>query len=244
MAKGGRAKTSTSAEVRKGNRRSASRSANGPAGAAGDTVRPVSGEVSAPTTARGQRTRVALVAAAREVFEDVGYNNCRVADITARANTSYGSFYFYFNSKEDIFRAVVTQLTSDMFRASRVAPKASRDPRARIEAANRAYLQVYRQNARLLAVLEEMSPHEDYFRNLMLDIRRIFVRRNENGIRRLQQQGLADPDIDPAIAASALGGMLERFAHVWLLLGDQYDEEDAVATLTQLWAGGIGLKQK
>jgi AcrR family transcriptional regulator len=195
----------------------------------------------ATSTSRGRRTRSALITAAREVFEEVGFKDARVADIAAKANTSYGSFYFYYDSKEAIFRDVVTEFTGQMFQVSRAESESGTDPIERISAANRAYLRAYAQNARLMGVIEEVSPYHGYFRDLMLEIRNLFVRRNEHGIRRLQDQGLADPHLDPVIAASALGGMVERFAQVWLLMGEPYDENAAVETLTRLWAQGIGL---
>lgn len=179
--------------------------------------------------------------AAREVFEESGFQDARIADIAARAKTSYGSFYTYFDSKEAIFREVVHEVTGQMFHASRLTPGGPEDPVQRIEAGNRSYLQAYGRNARIMAVMEEVSPYDPYFRNLMLEIRAMFVQRNEQAIRRLQQQGLADPQLDAAIAASALGGMVEKFAHVWLLMGEPYQESAAIATLTRLWAQGLGL---
>ncbi len=60
-----------------------------------------------PLTARGLRTRAALVAAARVVFERDGYLDARLSDITAEAKCSTGSFYTYFSSKEEILQAVL-----------------------------------------------------------------------------------------------------------------------------------------
>ena len=46
-----------------------------------------------PATARGKRTRDALVAAARKVFERDGYLDSRLVDIVQEAGCSIGSFY-------------------------------------------------------------------------------------------------------------------------------------------------------
>lgn len=202
---------------------------------------PAGASIDGPSTSRGRRTRATLVQAAREVFEESGFKDARIADITVRAGTSYGSFYTYFDSKEAIFRDVVHEVTGQMFHASRPAGGATDDPVARIEAGNRAYLQAYGRNARIMAVIEEVSPYDPYFRNLMLEIRSMFVQRNEQALRRLQEQGLADRKLDPAVAASALGGMVEKFAHVWLLMGEPHEEASVIETLTRLWAQGIGL---
>lgn len=129
-----------------------------------------------------------------------------------------------------------------MFAASRARPGGADAPLARIEAANRRYLVTSARNARLIAVIEEMAIRDPYFRDLKLQIRELFLRRNESGIRRLQRRGLADPELDPAITASALGGMVEHFTQMWFVHGVTFDEELAVATLTRLWAQAIGLR--
>src|SRR6188472_3064973 len=53
-----------------------------------------------PRTARGARTRAALVRGAREVFERDGLVDARIADIAAAAGVATGSFYSYFATKE------------------------------------------------------------------------------------------------------------------------------------------------
>src|ERR1700734_3377661 len=67
-----------------------------------------------PRSARGTRTRAKLVPAARTVFERDGSLHPRVTDISAEAHTATGSFYTYFDSKEEIFEAVLAELQDDM----------------------------------------------------------------------------------------------------------------------------------
>ncbi len=66
------------------------------------------------------------------------------------------------------------------------------------------------------------------------ELRRSFITRNERGIRRLQEQGLAYPDLDPRYAAAALASMIDNFAYVWFVLGEPYDDDLAAETLTRL----------
>ena len=42
-----------------------------------------------------------------------------------------------------------------------------------------------------------------------------------SSIRQLQRRGLADPELDPVIAAAALGSMTSRFAEFWLAQGER-----------------------
>jgi AcrR family transcriptional regulator len=194
-----------------------------------------------PITTRGRRTRAALVSAAREAFEELGFRDARISDITERAGTSYGVFYHYFDSKESILHELFTVVTGDMYNASQTSSGMTGSPIEKIRAANRQYLAVAARNARLIATIEELAFREPQFRELKLRIREPFVRRNEAGIRRLQERGLADPKLDAATAASMLGGMIEHFSMLWFVHGVDYDEALAVETLTSLWAHAIGL---
>jgi AcrR family transcriptional regulator len=192
-------------------------------------------------TSRGMRTRAALLRAGREAFEEHGYDTVRIDDVCARAGVSHGTFYTYFDSKESLFAEVAGAAMGEMFAASVVGPSAPADPYARIEAANRLYLRAWSANSRLMLTLEHAATADDRFGRLLMELREVFVRRGADGVRRLQEQGLADPTLDPRLTAVMLGGMVEHFAHVWLDLGEQADEETAVDHLTRLWARAIGL---
>lgn len=50
-----------------------------------------------------------IVAAALEVFAEKGFAAARLDEIARRAGVSKGAVYIYFETKEDIFRAVVVQ---------------------------------------------------------------------------------------------------------------------------------------
>ena len=63
-----------------------------------------------PCSQRGTRTRASLVAAARAVFERDGYLASRVTDIADEARVAHGTFYTYFDSKDEVFAAVLHEL--------------------------------------------------------------------------------------------------------------------------------------
>jgi AcrR family transcriptional regulator len=194
-----------------------------------------------PTTQRGRRTRGALVAASRELFEERGFRETRISDIAERSGTSYGTFYHYFETKEAVLHELFTIVAGEMFSASQMGRDVPDDPIARIEAANRQYFSAAGRNAWLIAVIDEMAIRDPTFRDLKLQLRDLFVRRNEMGIRRLQESGIIGSELDAKIAASALGGMVEHFTQMWYIHGVDFDEDVAISTLTRLWAHAIGL---
>ena len=199
---------------------------------------------SAPLTARGARTRAALVKAARALFERQGYLDTNVGDIAKRARVAHGTFYTYFSSKEEIFAEVADELQQDLVHIAEGEPHLPSDATLseRIERANRGYLRGYEQNARMMGVLEQVATFNQRLAAIRRASRRYYVQRNTAAIRRWQQQGLVDERIDPGYAASALGSMVDRSAYVWLVLGEPYELEPATIQLTRLYCNALGLQ--
>jgi AcrR family transcriptional regulator len=58
--------------------------------------------------------RAALLVAAKAVFAEMGYGAASVRDIIRRTDLAAGTFYNYFTDKQEIFRAVVEELTTEL----------------------------------------------------------------------------------------------------------------------------------
>lgn len=199
-----------------------------------------------PVTDRGLRTRSALIAAARKVFERSGYLDTRLIDITKAAKCSAGTFYTYFASKEEIFAAVLELAQEDMMHPGMPHVPAMDNPAAIIEASNRAYFEAYKRNAKLMGLLEQVASIDPDFRALRQQRADAFIRRNANSIENLQQRGLADPELDPLLASSALSGMISRLAFGYFVTGDgkAASLEDIVATATRLWVNALRIASR
>jgi AcrR family transcriptional regulator len=175
------------------------------------------------------------------VFERDGYLDSRIADISAEAKTATGSFYTYFDSKEEIFAAVLAELQDDMLHPHIHEVVDSDDPTAVIEASNRAYLVAYERNAKLMRLLEQVSTIDERFRELRRERSRAFAERNAHGIRKLQARGFADPDLDAMLTATALSAMVSRVAYINYVLGDDWKLDELVEELTRLWVNALGI---
>ena len=92
-------------------------------------------DAAAPLTARGARTRAALVKAARALFERKGYLDTNVGDIAKRARVAHGTFYTYFSSKEEIFGEVADELAHQLVHIAEAEPHPP--PGATLSAAHR-----------------------------------------------------------------------------------------------------------
>jgi AcrR family transcriptional regulator len=194
-----------------------------------------------PVTAKGRRTHDALIVAGREVIEEHGWAGFTPEAVTQAAGVSYGTFYTYFESKDDLLRKIVQVAADEMYAASRV-PDTLGDPYARIVEANRRYLAATGKAAKVLRMVEHGAYLDDNLRGLLLEIREFYVGRSEEGIRRLQAAGLADPGLDPRLTAIALGGMVEQVAVIINELREPLDTEKMVDHLSRIWASALGLR--
>lgn len=59
--------------------------------------------------ARAQATRDAIILAAVELVNDVGYGDTGIVDILARAHVTKGAFYYHFSTRESVASAIVEQ---------------------------------------------------------------------------------------------------------------------------------------
>jgi AcrR family transcriptional regulator len=71
----------------------------------------VSGSAKTPKTARGRRTRDKLLQAAEIEFGEKGFHEAAISGITYRAGVALGTFYSYFDGKEEIFQALVSYMS-------------------------------------------------------------------------------------------------------------------------------------
>lgn len=57
-----------------------------------------------------------LIAIARQLFIENGYDNVKVSDIVREAHVAQGTFYYYFKTKEAVLSAIIEEMISGMGR--------------------------------------------------------------------------------------------------------------------------------
>jgi AcrR family transcriptional regulator len=188
------------------------------------------------------------VRAAQTVFERDGFLGARIADIMATARTATGSFYTYFNGKEEVFLAVVAALHEAGLHPPSLAHLTETHADAAALAADvaahhRAYLETYHRNAKMMRVVEEVTNISAAFRRERTAQAQPWIAGNCDAVRRLQREGRADPDLDPVMAARALSTMVSRTAYITFVLEEEGAEaiDGVAATLTRLWINALKL---
>jgi len=159
-----------------------------------------------PRTERGRKTLRRLIEAAAAEFGERGFHEAAITGITRRAGVALGTFYTYFESKEEVFRALVL----DMSRATRAhvaeAVKGAPDRLAAERIGLEAFIAFTRRHPELYRIIEEAQfVAHDVYREHYLSFADAY-RRNLAGARERGE-----------IAAG--GGGREDEARAWALIG-------------------------
>ena len=151
-----------------------------------------------------------LLAAGVTVFARRGLHAARVDDIVKEARTSHGTFYRYFASKEDLFRALTTDV------ADRLADLADSlgelgpgpDGRTALQDWVARFLAVYEDYGPVIQTWTEAEQDDRPEGRLGADVLTQFVARLADRIRAAGVEG-----VDPDVAAVALVAMIERVTY-------------------------------
>jgi AcrR family transcriptional regulator len=186
--------------------------------------------------------RAELIAAAINVFSHKGYRRASISDIISVAGVARGTFYLYFSSKEEVFRAIIDDFHGLMRRQLDhvgEVPHFGTDARESLLLGFKGWLQTFadnRQAARI--VLREASAIDARFERGYAALRRSAIGALTRRVRQLQDLGLARAAVPPQVVAFVELGMLEE-AVKSLVLDDPGPDLTALAeALVDLhWSG-------
>lgn len=193
------------------------------------------------STPRSRATRSAVLESALEVFVDRGFHSATVDDITARADVAHGTFYRYFENKQDVLNTLVKEAMTRIPHPAYDLASADIFNLVREDVA--AFFDNVARHVDLFRIWTEAAAYDDRVANSRRSMRNPFVRRIRDAIQ--ASVGLAlIPPINVDVAAEALACMVENFAYVWFVVerrgGDVTELAGVVATL---WYRGLGYEQ-
>ncbi len=120
-------------------------------------IRPAA--AAAPPGRREQRkhvTRRELIAAGRRLFGEQGLYESRIEDLARRAGIAKGTLYGYFESKEALVLAVVTEGFAELLGRVRTSVAGARTARERVRAVAAAHLEFFAAQPDLMRILHQV----------------------------------------------------------------------------------------
>ncbi|WP_052134619.1 TetR/AcrR family transcriptional regulator [Sphingomonas sp. 37zxx] len=108
-----------------------------------------------PRTARGRRTLRAILDAAALEFGERGFHEASISGITRRAGVALGSFYTYFDSKDEVFRALVRDMSGRVRDYVGPSVRAAPDGIAAESAGLEAFIAFVREHKEIYRIIDE-----------------------------------------------------------------------------------------
>jgi len=170
------------------------------------------------------RRRDEIMVAAKKVFGRNGFHNTTIADIAKEANLAYGSVYQYFDSKDDLFDALMTAEEYALRTHVAVALAASRgrndkgwEPFRATVQATLEFFEADKAGTKLL--LRDANALGDRFERHLTGIYERFIDDIEHNMIEAQKRGkvISAP---PRMVAFSLGALIGQLAHRRLTTDD------------------------
>ena len=181
---------------------------------------------------RGAKTRQKLLDAGAKVLPSHGYHASRVDDIVEVAGVSHGSFYRYFQNKDDFFRVLAEDASLRMIELLDAFP-ASPDETAMREWATE-WFQTYESNGGVISVWQEMQEADAALASFSRDVAAAVIARLAHV---LDRRGFGDTTVD----SLAFLAVTERLPHSVFTLRFAGRDEAIDAMVTMVRRGFMGL---
>ena len=168
--------------------------------------------------------RAQIVQVARKIFTRYGFKKTTMEEIASATRKGKSSIYYYFRSKEDIFRAVVEKEAQEMKKELDRTLLTDASPIDKLKSYILFRLHHVRTVENFYAALnEEYLSHMDF----ILDIRRTFDQQELEVVRTILEEGMKDGTFQinsSEIGAIAISTMM-RGLELPLLLSDEHKRD-------------------
>jgi AcrR family transcriptional regulator len=188
-------------------------------------------------------TRSRILEAAVTVFASKGYHDTKVDDIVAESQTSKGSFYFYFPSKQDIFLALVDMFADLLENQLRNRIASVTSGMARVDLALRVCLEIFGQYRGLAKIaLVQATGLGLAFEEKRRAVNDRFIQIIKENLDHTIADGSIQP-LDTEIIACGWMGALNEIVLRWVYTG-QPDPVRSLPVLRRMLLQSIGVPEE
>jgi len=167
-----------------------------------------------------------------------GYARATVAQIARAAGRAHGTFYLYFDNKEDIYSVLLDNMWADLKDLSRSVWRRE-TPLESVRVTVARYVSGFEQNVELWRLLDQMAVTNPRFTEIRDEYRRQFVRKIRRGIETSGAQARI-AGMRPDILAELLAGMVDEACAVRYLRGRSWPEDVLVDNIVTVWGRAVG----
>jgi AcrR family transcriptional regulator len=190
---------------------------------------------------KGDLKERAILATCERLLGERALREIAVDELAAGAGISRPSFYFYFESKDAVLRALVERLADEMYaEAESWLERKDDSPEVTVSRSIGAAAQQWREHGPVLRAAVQTWGSVPELQAFWEDVVRRFVEQSAARIADEREDGAAPPGPDPEALAKALIWMNERCFYTNSLGADpSLSDDELVPTLTAIWLRSI-----
>lgn len=190
-------------------------------------------------------TRENLLSAALQVFSEYGYSAARLQDVAQAAGVTRGAIYHHFGGKKELFKALVTERSSEV---NLLAEQAVREGGSPLTVLSRVLVRMFQyadENEEYRAMLELATDKVEYtaeleaFAKQIVEGRRAFTTFLARLIRDGIKAGEFRADLSPKSAAIAVAGFMNGVALLWVQDPDSFSIGRRAEALVDVMLAGL-----
>lgn len=179
-----------------------------------------------------------LLEAASELILEDGMPGLRVEDVASHAGLSVGTFYVYFEGKEDLFSTLVVEYTARLREAMQAAYRGPGSLAERLARGLAAYLDFAEANEKGFLYFRDAGT----IRTQAGRLSTWALGQHAQDLRPLLEEGIAAGtyrDEDPELLTQSILGLIQHLAGWWLEHRDQCSKEDLQRLVWTLTGRGM-----
>ncbi len=188
-----------------------------------------------PKTKRGEATRKKILEAAEKEIGSKGFSEASISSITTAAGVGQGTFYIYFDSKEEILRALVVNYSQSI---RHMLTEASASGKTRLEKERlglKAFIDYVRSHRHFYLIIHEaMFIDPEIYQQYYLQFSKAYIRRLDEACEAGEIK-----NVDTEVCSWALMGMGEFIGYRFGILDKETPSEQVVDAVYSMIEKGL-----
>ena len=181
-----------------------------------------------------------IMAAAREVFAERGYDDASITDIAAKAGVVEGSIYRFFDSKRHLLIKVVEHWFEEMLQVDAAQLSGIRGTWNRIRFIIHHHLaSIKREPALSRLMLQELRLDPGYRTSALFHLNQSYTHRISDVVKEAMDTGEFRTDVSPSFVRDLIFGCIEHRTWAFLRSEGDFDVEETANTLTDIVCRGL-----
>lgn len=183
-----------------------------------------------------------IMAAAKEVFVEKGYNDALITDIALKAGVVEGSIYRFFANKRALLIAVVEHWFEELLQDNAVQFAGVRGAWNQIRFIVYNHLMSIRHDPALSRLMfHEIRPAPDYRTSRLFELNRAYTNRLVDVVKAGIASGELKPDASPSLVRDMIFGCTEHRTWAFLRNEGDFDPAETAEAITNLVYSGLVL---